>query len=71
MTEVQPMKMAAAEALYTTEGHAPFSLFTIGTLDGCRRSSPSRCPSCSPSSPPALQRHVHGIDDLKAQYAQK
>ena len=34
MTEVQPMKMAAAEALYETEAPAAFSLLTIGTLDG-------------------------------------
>ena len=37
MTEVQPMKMAAAEALYGSvpagEG-APFSVLTIGSLDG-------------------------------------
>ncbi|HIT76842.1 MAG TPA: cytochrome ubiquinol oxidase subunit I [Candidatus Avipropionibacterium avicola] len=34
MYEVQPMKMAAAEALYESESPAAFSLFTIGTLDG-------------------------------------
>ncbi|WP_040162357.1 cytochrome ubiquinol oxidase subunit I [Nigerium massiliense] len=39
MYDVQPMKMAAAEALYETEGGhgkppADFSLFTIGSLDG-------------------------------------
>ena len=34
MTEVQPMKMAAAEALYDTEQPAAFSIFTIGSLDG-------------------------------------
>jgi cytochrome d ubiquinol oxidase subunit I len=34
MTEQQPMKMAAAEALWETEQPAAFSLFTIGTLDG-------------------------------------
>ncbi|MDP2773009.1 MAG: cytochrome ubiquinol oxidase subunit I, partial [Nocardioides sp.] len=34
MTEVQPMKMAAAEALYETEQPAPFSFFTVGTPDG-------------------------------------
>ena len=35
MTEVQPMKMAAAEALYeSSDGNAPFSIFTIGSLDG-------------------------------------
>ena len=37
MTEVQPMKMAAAEALYNTEAsQAPFSLLTIGSLDGSK-----------------------------------
>ncbi|MSY88488.1 MAG: cytochrome ubiquinol oxidase subunit I, partial [Actinobacteria bacterium] len=36
MTEQQPMKMAAAEALYDTTDNAPFSLLTIGTLDGSR-----------------------------------
>ncbi|MFZ2426650.1 MAG: cytochrome ubiquinol oxidase subunit I [Propioniciclava sp.] len=40
MYQVQPMKMAAAEALYETAGGngemAPFSLFTIGSLDGSR-----------------------------------
>jgi cytochrome d ubiquinol oxidase subunit I len=34
MTSVQPMKMAAAEALYQTETGAEFSLFAIGTPDG-------------------------------------
>jgi cytochrome d ubiquinol oxidase subunit I len=34
MTEQQPMKMAAAEALYTTAAPASFSLFTMGSLDG-------------------------------------
>ncbi len=34
MTDVQPMKMAAAEALWTTEQPAGFSIFTLGTLDG-------------------------------------
>jgi cytochrome d ubiquinol oxidase subunit I len=33
MTEKQPMKMAAAEALYETEKGAPFSLMTIAPLD--------------------------------------
>jgi cytochrome bd ubiquinol oxidase subunit I len=34
MTEVQPMKMAAAEALYETQTGAPFSAFALGRLDG-------------------------------------
>src|SRR5690606_36163042 len=33
MTDVQPMKMAAAEGLYQTSQPAGFSVFTIGTLD--------------------------------------
>ena len=34
MTDVQPMKMAAAEAHYETSSHAPFSVFSTGDLDG-------------------------------------
>jgi cytochrome d ubiquinol oxidase subunit I len=34
MVQQQPMKMAAAEALYQTQENAPFSLFTVGNLDG-------------------------------------
>jgi cytochrome d ubiquinol oxidase subunit I len=34
MTEVQPMKMAAAEGLYETTTSAPFSVLTLGSLDG-------------------------------------
>ena len=33
-TQYQPMKMAAAEALYHTSQPAPFSLLTIGSLNG-------------------------------------
>ena len=41
MTKQQPMKMAAAEALYDTRANAPFSVLTVGSLDGSRRSSHS------------------------------
>jgi cytochrome d ubiquinol oxidase subunit I len=34
MTDQQPMKMAAAEALYHTSQPASFSIFTIGSLNG-------------------------------------
>jgi cytochrome bd ubiquinol oxidase subunit I len=34
MTEQQPMKMAAAEAIWKTQEQASFSIFTIGTPDG-------------------------------------
>ena len=34
MVKQQPMKMAAAEALYTTQENAPFSILTIGDISG-------------------------------------
>jgi cytochrome bd ubiquinol oxidase subunit I len=34
MTDQQPMKMAAAEAIWDTQAPASFSIFTIGTPDG-------------------------------------
>jgi cytochrome d ubiquinol oxidase subunit I len=34
MTEQQPMKMAAAEAIWDTQAPASFSVFTVGTPDG-------------------------------------
>ena len=34
MTQVQPMKMAAAEALYDTKKSAPFSILTVSSLNG-------------------------------------
>ena len=44
MTEVQPMKMAAAEALYDTKSSAGFSIFTIGTLEGSDEIASLRVP---------------------------
>ncbi|HEY1970851.1 MAG TPA: cytochrome ubiquinol oxidase subunit I, partial [Pseudonocardia sp.] len=44
MTAQQPMKMAAAEALYDTAAPASFSLFTIGALDGSRELYSIRVP---------------------------
>ena len=69
MTEVQPMKMAAAEALYDhRERRPPFSVFTIGTLDGSREVfAAHRSPACCPSSAPATSTAtVQGINDLQA-----
>ncbi len=71
MVVQQPMKMAAAEALYETAGPAPFSLFTIGTLDGSQ-------PLVSVDVPGALSFlacgdftcDVQGINNLQAQYEQ-
>jgi cytochrome d ubiquinol oxidase subunit I len=65
----QPMKMAAAEALYHTATPAPFSLFTIGSLNGTN-------PIFSIELPRLLSflgtgnwsGTVQGIDNLQSQY---
>jgi cytochrome d ubiquinol oxidase subunit I len=70
ITEVQPMKMAAAEALYATTTGAPFSLFAIGDPDGGKPfvnlEIPYLLSILAKGSPGDT---VQGIDDLQAQYA--
>ena len=70
ITQVQPMKMAAAEALYRTTRGAPFSLFAIGDPSGGRPffrvEIPGLLSFLAKGSPAAT---VQGIDDLQAQYA--
>jgi cytochrome bd ubiquinol oxidase subunit I len=67
ITEVQPMKMAAAEALYETTKGAPFSIFTIGPpLPSFSLDIPWLLSILAKGSPTAT---VQGIDDLQAQYA--
>jgi len=71
MTSVQPMKMAAAEALYRTRSGAPFSIVAIGGRDGGE-------PFFSLDVPHLLSvlgtgtwgGTVQGIDDLQARYQQ-
>jgi len=69
MTDVQPMKMAAAEALYDTESSAGFSLITIGSLDGTEEKFSIKVPNVlsflatgSPSG------EVEGINQLREKY---
>ncbi|HEU4421409.1 MAG TPA: cytochrome ubiquinol oxidase subunit I [Pilimelia sp.] len=70
MTDVQPMKMAAAEALYETEQPAAFSLFTIGTLDGSEEIFAVKVPGLlSWLATGSFDGQVQGINDLQAQYA--
>ncbi len=70
MTETQPMKMAAAEALYHTERPAPFSLLTIGTLNGSREVWSVKLPGLlSFLATGSVHGKVQGIDDLRAAYA--
>ena len=69
MTEQHPMKMAAAEALYETKSSAPFSLFTLGTLDGSRPVFQIGLPGIlSFMSTGNTSGTVEGINDLQAQY---
>ncbi|HKT06163.1 MAG TPA: cytochrome ubiquinol oxidase subunit I [Rugosimonospora sp.] len=69
MTEVQPMKMAAAEALYHTAQPASFSLLTIGTLTGSRELFSIRVPHLlSFLATGSLDGRVEGIDNLSARY---
>lgn len=69
MTTQQPMKMAAAEALYETRSEAPFSLFTIGTPDGSRSVFQIGVPRMlSFMSTGNFNGTVEGINDLQAQY---
>jgi cytochrome d ubiquinol oxidase subunit I len=69
MTATQPMKMAAAEALYQTTFNAPFSVLTIGTLDGREGTPIIEVPGLlSYFATGSLQGEVQGINDLNAQY---
>ena len=69
MTEVQPMKMAAAEALYETEAPAAFSVLTIGTLDGSRETFSITIPRVlSFLATGTTDGEVVGIEELREEY---
>jgi cytochrome d ubiquinol oxidase subunit I len=71
MTEQQPMKMAAAEALYETTSNAPLSLLTIGTLDGSRPVFQIDIPSVlSFMATGDVNGTVEGINNLQKEYEQ-
>jgi cytochrome d ubiquinol oxidase subunit I len=71
MTEQQPMKMAAAEALYETTSNAPLSLLTIGTLDGSRPVFQMDIPSVlSFMATGDANGTVEGINNLQKKYEQ-
>ncbi|MEU8820870.1 cytochrome ubiquinol oxidase subunit I [Actinoplanes sp. NPDC048796] len=72
MTEQQPMKMAAAEALYQNSQPASFSIFTIGSLNGEEELYSVRIPSLlSFLATGTFDGEVEGIDNLRAEYEQK
>jgi cytochrome d ubiquinol oxidase subunit I len=72
MDSQQPMKMAAAEALYDTESGASFSLFTIGTLNGSKELWSARVPGLL-SMIATLNPHgtVQGINNVQRAYVAK
>ena len=66
MTEVQPMKMAAAEGLYETTSNAPFSVLSIGSLDGSEATRIIQIPGLlSFLATGSFDGTVEGINDLK------
>jgi cytochrome d ubiquinol oxidase subunit I len=74
MVATQPMKMAAAEAIYDTAcgADASFSIFSIGTPDGSREIWSLRVPYLlSVLSTHSLDGCVEGINDLQALYTER
>ncbi|MGJ7439957.1 cytochrome ubiquinol oxidase subunit I [Aquipuribacter sp. MA13-6] len=72
MTDVQPMKMAAAEAQYDTQEGASFSLFTIGSLDGSEELWSLRVPNLlSFMATGSWDGEVEGINDIQALYEEQ
>jgi cytochrome d ubiquinol oxidase subunit I len=72
MDSQQPMKMAAAEALYNTEAPASFSLFTVGSLNGNSEVWSVRVPYLL-SLIATLNPHgtVQGISNVQRAYVRK
>jgi cytochrome bd ubiquinol oxidase subunit I len=72
MTDQQPMKMAAAEALYHTSQPASFSIFTIGSLNGGQEIWSIRIPRLlSFLATGSFTGRVDGVDDVQAREAAK
>lgn len=72
MVEVQPMKMAAGEALWESEDPASLSLLTIGDLSGTREVWSLRVPrALSLLSYNRLEGEVKGLNELQAEYQQQ
>jgi cytochrome d ubiquinol oxidase subunit I len=69
MVEQQPMKMAAAEALYETTDRAPFSVLTIGDVSGENATAIIEIPGLlSYLSTGSFDGTVEGINDLQERY---
>ncbi|MEU4410959.1 cytochrome ubiquinol oxidase subunit I [Streptosporangium sp. NPDC023963] len=69
MTEQQPMKMAAAEALWEDESAAGFSLFAVGDVENGRNHINVQIPhGLSLLSTNTLDGKVEGVNDIQARY---
>ncbi len=72
MVEIQPMKMSAAEAQWESAAPAPFSVFTIGTLDGSEEVFSLNIPhGLSLLATHSWDGEVQGINQLEAQYQEQ
>src|SRR6266542_1236500 len=72
MTDQQPMKMAAAEAIYDSRQPASFSIFTIGSLSGREEVWSVRVPGLlSFLAEGNFQARVEGINDIQAEYEKR
>jgi len=72
MDSQQPMKMAAAEALYNTSSPASFSLFTVGSLNGNEQLWSVRVPYLlSLIATLDARGTVQGINNVQRAYAKK
>jgi cytochrome d ubiquinol oxidase subunit I len=71
MVEQQPMKVAAAEALYTTQADAPFSILSVGDLSGESATDLIEVPGLlSWLSTGSFDGTVQGINNLQEQFVQ-
>ena len=72
MVDQQPMKVAAAEALYTTQENAPFSILSVGDLSGDNATTVIEIPGLlsflATGTWNGPESTVQGIDNLQEQY---
>jgi cytochrome d ubiquinol oxidase subunit I len=69
MVQQQPMKMAAAEALYESTARAPFSVLTVGDVSGENATPILEIPGLlSYLSTGSFDGTVEGINELQARY---
>jgi cytochrome d ubiquinol oxidase subunit I len=75
MVDQQPMKMAAAEAVYETAENVPFSIITVGNLDGSEAYWALDIPGLTSFLATGYwdgpESTVQGINNLQAQYLEQ